>query len=219
MNDQATAPRVEDVLSVGTRVSWSAILAGTVLAMGIYFLLASLGAAVGLSAHSRMDPTALRTGAIGWAFATTLVALFIGGLVSSLFTVGENRVEAVMSGIIVWSLVFASFLLLGTAGIHGGFQAMQGIAAESARTGSWEAGAKAAGVSTEQINEWTRRQAGTDPEARNPQVTAEAATRIGWYAFAGTWLSMIAAAAGGCAGAGPRFRIVAAPKIVSGNLR
>ena len=215
MNDQATAPRVEDVLSVGTRVSWSAILAGTVLAMGVYFLLASLGAAVGLSAHSRMDPTTLRTGAIGWAFATTLSALFVGGLVSSLFTVGENRVEAVMSGIIVWSLVLASFLLLGAAGIHGGFQAMQGIASESARSGSWEAGAKAAGVSAEQIDEWTRKQT----ETRNPQVTAEAAARIGWYAFAGTWLSMLAAAAGACAGAGPRFRIVAAPRIVSGNIR
>src|SRR5919108_422939 len=82
-------PRAEDVVSVGTRVSWAAIFAGAVLALAIYFLLAILGGAVGVSVSDRVDPSKLRTGALIWAIVTTCAALFVGGVVTSQFTVGE----------------------------------------------------------------------------------------------------------------------------------
>ena len=44
-----TAPRAEDVLSVGTRISWGAILAGTFVALALQFLFGILGSAVGVS--------------------------------------------------------------------------------------------------------------------------------------------------------------------------
>jgi hypothetical protein len=223
MNEPVTSPRVEDVVSVGTRISWSAILAGTLLALGVYFLLGTLGGAVGLSTSDRMNPTNLQTAAIIWAFLITVAALFVGGLATSLFTVGENKIEAVMSGVIMWALLSALLLLLGAAGVRAGFNAMVGMAnaAQSASTQEWETGARAAGVSAEHIEDWRRKQAKTtDNTVLNPadqQALSRAATRISWYVFAGPWLSMLAAAAGACLGAGPTFRIVAVPRRAGGT--
>ena len=220
MNNLRSEPRVEDSLPVGSRVSWSAILAGTVLALAVFFLLASLGAAVGLSANDRMNPTTLQIGTIIWAFLTTLVALFIGGLVTSLYSVGENRVEAVVSGIIMWALLFALLLILGAVGIRAGFHSMQGMAtaAQTATNQNWENQARAAGVTPEQIEEWKHKQPSAAEksvqEAQHQQALSDAATRIGWYAFVGTWLSMLAAAGGALVGAGPTFRVVVVRKEV-----
>ena len=215
MNDSMAMPRVEDSVSVGTRISWGAILAGTVLALGVYFLLATLGGAVGLSTSDRMNPTTLQTGVIVWAFLTTIAALFVGGVVTSLYTVGEKKVEAVISGVIMWATLFAVLMVLGAAGIRAGFHSMEGMAssAQIASTTNWENGARAAGVSAEQVEEWKRKQPATPEkaaqDAQRQQAVADAATRISWYAFAGTWLSMLAAAGGALVGAGPTFRIVA----------
>jgi hypothetical protein len=214
MNDSATAPHLEDIASVGTRVSWGAILAGTALALGVYFLLATLGAAVGLSTSDKMNPATLQNGAIVWAFLTTIVALFIGGLVTSVFTAGENKMEAVMSGVITWAVLFAFLLILGAAGVRAGFHSMQVMAnnSQTAATQSWETAAREAGVPAEQIEDWRRKQPGSGDkaaqEARN-QEALHAVTRISWYTFAGTWLSMLAAAVGALIGAGPTFRVVA----------
>jgi hypothetical protein len=197
-----TAPRVEDLASVGTRVSWGAILAGTFLAIGVYFLLATLGGAVGLAVSDRTSPEALSTGAVAWAFVTTVAALFVGGLVTSLYTVGENKTEAVMSGIIMWATLFTLLLVLSGAGVRSGFSAM---AALDNPARGWEAAAREAGVPADQIETWRR--AAHDPQRQ--QATVDAAKRLGWYAFAGTWLSMLAAAGGALAGAGPTFRVVA----------
>lgn len=201
-----SAPRVEDLASVGTRISWGAILAGTFLAAGVYFLLATLGGAVGLSISDRMNPTALHPGVIGWAFVTTAAALFVGGLVTSLYTVGENKTEAVMSGIIMWALLFTLLLVLSGVGIRSGFNAMVAIGNS---TPGWEAAAREAGVPADQIETWRRTAAAAVQNPQNQQAVLDAAKRIGWYAFAGTWLSMLAAAAGALVGAGPTFRIVA----------
>ncbi len=215
MNNSGTEPRVEDLVSVGTRISWGAICAGTLLALAVYFLLATLGSAVGLSISDRMNPTNLQTGAVIWAFLTTIVALFLGGLVTSQFTAGENKTEAVVSGIIMWALLFTMLLVLGGAGIRAGFNAMQGMAnsALTPAASSWETAAREAGVPADQIEEWRRRQGESSDKAvqgsRNQQEVLDAATRISWYVFAGTWLSMLAAALGALVGAGPTFRLIA----------
>src|SRR5438552_18609519 len=107
MAEQLKTPRAEDILSVGTRISWGAILAGTVVAIALQFLFAVAGAAVGVSLSHRVDPANLRTGAILWSIVTTCVAIFVGGLVTSQFTVGENKMEAMLYGVIMWALVFA----------------------------------------------------------------------------------------------------------------
>jgi len=212
MTEFDTARRTDHEDSLGSRISWGAILAGCMTALGMYFLLTTLGAAVGLSISDRTNPSSLQTGAIAWAFVTTAAALFVGGVVTSMLTIGEDRIEAMLHGVIMWAVLFTMLLVLGTAGIHSGFNAMAASASQSGAIQNWERAAQDDGVTLAQIQEW-RRQTGaaprgnaTDPEDR--EAGKAAATRMTWYAFAGTWLSMIAGALGGLVGAGPTFRDV-----------
>jgi hypothetical protein len=198
--------RVEDLKSVGTRVSWGAICAGGMIALGMYFLLTTLAGAVGWSVTEHVQPANLQTAAIVWAFVTTIVALFVGGLVTSLLTAGEDKIEAVLYGVVMWALLVTAFLVLGAVGVRSGFHSMT-VMANNSQRGSvvqWEAGAREAGVPATQIDEWRRK--ANDPETQ--KLAADASARLTWYAFAGTWLSMIAAAAGAWVGAGPTFRVV-----------
>jgi hypothetical protein len=92
------------VLPVRGRISWGAVLAGAVIALTAYLVLAMLGFAVGLSLNERMSSTALGITAGVWAIVSMLIALFIGGFVCSRCTAGENKVEAAMGGIVVWGV-------------------------------------------------------------------------------------------------------------------
>src|SRR4051812_45177095 len=98
MATSTNVPQLEDVASVGSRISWGAILAGAMVALGMYFLLGTLAGAVGMSVSDRVDPSKLQTGVVVWTFVTTAVALFLGGLITSLLTAGENKVEAMLYG-------------------------------------------------------------------------------------------------------------------------
>jgi hypothetical protein len=221
MAEQVTTPRMEDLVSVGSRISWGAIAAGAVVALALQFLLAVLGGAVGLSISDRVDPTDLRTGAVVWAIVTVCAALFVGGMVTSQFTVGENKMEALLYGIIMWALLFALLLGLGAAGGRVGWNAMVRMAdlAHTASAQSWETAARNAGVRADQIDEWRRKMAGSadkkDGSAPTPEATSDAVTRITWYTFAGTWLSMLAAALGALVGAGPTFKLAATRETVA----
>lgn len=216
MAEQVTTPRAEDLVSVGSRISWGAILAGTMVALALQFLLAVLGGAVGVSISDRVDPGNLRTAAVIWAIVTTCAAVFVGGMVTSQFTVGENKWEAVLYGIIMWALLFALLLGLGAAGSRHGFNAMMGLTqAPAPTTAGWEAGALAAGVPATEIEEWRRKSSATREQTQTPQTTQtqaqpsdEDVKKVAWYVFAGTWISLLAAGAGALVGAGPTFRLV-----------
>src|SRR5688572_6232407 len=124
MADQSATPKMEDLVSVGSRISWGAIAAGAVVALAMQFLLGVLGAAVGVSVHDRVETENLQTAAAIWSIVTVCAALFVGGMVTSQFTVGENRTEAVLYGIIMWGLLYAALLALGAAGARTGFNAL-----------------------------------------------------------------------------------------------
>ena len=211
MTDTYTASRTETsglahsetLPFLGSRINWSGILGGAVLALGIYFLLAILSAAVGLSVSDRVHSRNLQMGALVWTIFVTAGAMFIGGVVTSFFIVGENKVEAILHGAIMWSVVSIFLLTLGTLGARSGFVAMM----DTNSGGNWESSARDAGVSSEQIEDWRRKSAGNiDTEDR--RAMKETATKAAWYAFAGTWISMLAAALGAIVGMGPTFRLV-----------
>jgi len=189
MTTSDNPPRVEDLASVGTRISWGAILAGVMIGLGIYFLLSTLGAAVGLSISDRVDPTKLEIGAVVWAFATTAVALFVGGVITTWFTAGENKTEAMVYGAVMWAVLVVALLHLGSTGVRTGFSAMTASAEHVYVTPAPDTG-------------------DATQDAENRRVAVAAATRLSWYAFCGTWLSMFAAVAGALVGAGPTFRVV-----------
>lgn len=190
MTNSNNAPGMEDLASVGTRISWGAILAGTMVALGMYFLLSTIAAAVGMSISDRLDPTKLETSAVVWAFLTTAAALFVGGVVTSVFTAGENKIEAVLYGAIMWAVLVVVLLHLGSAGVRTGFNAM------------------AASAHAVQVSPVTTDSGNATQDAENRRVALEAATRVTWYVVAGTWISMLAAVGGALVGAGPTFRIV-----------
>jgi len=217
------AIRAEDVLPVRSRVSWGAIFAGAMVALSLSFLLNLLGAALGFSISDRVRPETLGGAAAGWSIVVTVLALFIGGYVASQCSVGENRFEAALYGVILWGVLFSMLLWLMATGVRSGLSAMVGMAHANqvvtgdASSGGWEESARRAGVSQERIDQLKKdmptgdqaRRATEDPA--NQRAAAEAATRVTWWAFLGTLLSMLAAVAGAYVGAGPTFRLVGTP--------
>jgi uncharacterized membrane protein len=224
------AVRVEDLLPVRSRVSWGAIFAGAVVALALYFLLTLLGGAVGLSVGDRVRPQQLATGAAVWAVLVTVLSLFVGGYVTSQCSVGENKFESVLYGVILWGVLFGMLLWLMASGVRSGFNAVVGMSqaghavAGDVSAQDWEAAARKAGVPQERLDEWRAKAPDAAERARlaaedqqNQQAAADAVTRVTWWAFLGTVVSMLAAVAGSYVGAGPRFRLVAVPYLRARN--
>ena len=203
--------QAQDVLPVRSRVSFSAIFAGAVVALALSLLFHMLGLALGLSVINRVADNTLSTGALVWAIAMTLVALFAGGYVTSRCSVGETHTEAGIYGVIMWGVVFAMLLWLMTAGTRMGLTAIMGVANNANAERFSDADFRAAGFSEDQIASSrpqfdklrTRldnlpaelRSAAEDPRARS----------AAWWTFAGVLLSMLASVAGAVVGAGPEF--------------
>jgi len=213
----APAVRAEDLLPVRSRITWGPILAGAALALALYLLLALLGGALGLSISGQVRGENLATGAAVWAILTTVLCLFVGGFITSQFSVGENKLEAMVYGLVMWAVVFGALMWLTATGVRASFHAMVGVATAGAsvREEDWQEAARRAGISQDQIDQLRQRaqdapgdarRAAEDP--RNQQAASEAATRTAWWAFGGTLLSMIAAAVGALVGAGPTLRLV-----------
>ena len=97
---------VPDLMGVASRVSWSAIIAGTVVALSCFFALTLFFSALGIT----MTDVGVRDRAVGYgaliaAIATIIASLFIGGWVAAQMTVGENRQEALLYGVLTWGAV------------------------------------------------------------------------------------------------------------------
>jgi hypothetical protein len=195
----------KDVLPVGSRVSWGAILAGAVLALAVYFALSLLGVAIGLSVSRRVSGEQLGVGAAIYAIVALLVALFLGGYVASQATVGESRGEAVCYGVLVWGVTLLTAVWIASQGFDAGFG---GLLSQAGKTPTPDPGARSSLLSDEELRKvgltdqqiGSVRQAGESLRARvgRLDVTAEA-----WWSFFGVVLSMAAAVAGALTGAGP----------------
>jgi hypothetical protein len=97
---------------------WSAVLAGTVTAIGIYLLLAALGVGFGLATPRPVTDTHLVAtlsvgAAIGWSLYA-IIALSFGGWVAGVFSRCPR--SGLMNGVLVWSLTLIITLPLLVAG-------------------------------------------------------------------------------------------------------
>jgi len=216
-SSNVTSVRVEDLIPVGSRVSWGAVFAGAVVAMATYLVLSLLGGAIGMTVSDHFRGSTLATGAAVYAVVATVASLFLGGWVTSLCTVGENKCEAAIHGVIMWGVVVALIMWTVSTGMRGGFNAMVGISAFTRGTTAddWEAAARNAGVPQETINDWRTRAANAPAETRraasdpqNQQAALDYATHATWWTLLGTLASMLGAIAGALVGAGPTFRLV-----------
>lgn len=204
--------RTEDLMPVASRVSWGAIFAGGVMALATFLLLTLLGGSIGLSIRDEVTTETFGTSASIWAIASTIIALFVGGYITSQCTVGENAGESVVHGIIMWGVVFAFIVWMTIAGVRVGFSAMMGVASvgASAMEGvnqNWETLARQAGVPAERIEEWRQQAAATAQDPQSQEQAADVAMQASWWTLFGVMLSMVGAALGAYLGAGPRVRI------------
>ncbi|HJZ58176.1 MAG TPA: hypothetical protein VKE74_24755, partial [Gemmataceae bacterium] len=207
MANETQPVHYEDMVGVRSRISWGAVLGGTVLALACSLVLTFFFAAVGLSLRDTdIRADAIGTGAIVAAIVTIVVSLFVGGWATTQLTAGETRREAVIYGVITWAAVTAVALGMVGMNIRAGYFALVGSAliardAEPAPQQNWEQMLQNAGVSQatidaakKEFNPDRARAAANDPATR--ERAERAAVTAAWIGFAGTLLS-IAAAIGG----------------------
>ncbi|WP_122315241.1 hypothetical protein [Pseudomonas cichorii] len=101
------------------RISWSAVLAGVVLAMVVSLLLNLLGTAIG---SASIDPiqeanpmSGIGTGAGIWLVASSMISLFIGGWAAGRLA----QREGAFHGLLVWASVSLITMYLVTSAVTG----------------------------------------------------------------------------------------------------
>jgi hypothetical protein len=209
---ETNVAHTKDIIPIGSRVSWGAIFAGGVISLAAFLLLTLLGGSIGLSIADNVTADTFGTSASIWAICSTVIALFVGGYITSQCAVGENVGEAVIHGLIMWGVVFAFTVWLTAAGVRAGFNALIGVASvgTTAMQGageSWESMALKAGIPQERINE-LRQQSNKAQNTASTDQAADVAMRASWWTLFGVMLSMAAAAIGAYLGAGPRVRVL-----------
>lgn len=118
-----------------SRISWGAILAGTLTALAVALMLNLLGLGIGLTTIDPMteaDPLkGLGTGALIWMGISNLVALFVGGLVAGRMSGLPSNSDGGLHGFLSWALfaLISIFLITSTIGsmINGMSSAVSGL--------------------------------------------------------------------------------------------
>jgi hypothetical protein len=209
MADNVREVGIEDVAAVGSRVSWGAIFAGAVLALALFFVLSLLGGAIGLSLSDAASASSIGIGAGIWAILCLLISMFVGGFVATQCTVGETKAEAMIHGVVMWGVATAMILWMAMSGVGFGVNAtMQAAnAAGNASDQTWQRMAMAAGVSQEQIDQWTNQAANRADDADVQEAAQDTATQAAWWSLVGVVLSIAASIGGAVLGAGPDFQL------------
>jgi hypothetical protein len=102
------------------RIAWSAVIAGSLVALAVGLVLAILALGLGLGAVDVVSgedaESGAITGAVGvWWTVSAMLSLFVGGWVTGRIAGGPFVPGGVFLGILVWALVtLASFYLLTT---------------------------------------------------------------------------------------------------------
>ncbi|TVT39090.1 hypothetical protein FNT36_15615 [Hymenobacter setariae] len=124
------------------RISWGAILAGTVLALVIQLALSLLGLGVGLGTIdplTEQDPMAgIGIGAVVWWVVSMLVSLYLGASVAARLAGMPRPTDGLLHGLLTWSVVtlFTFYLLTTAVGrIIGGVTGVAGRALSGVGSG------------------------------------------------------------------------------------
>jgi hypothetical protein len=118
----------------GMRVSWGGVFGGVLVALGFLLLMTALGVAVGISAAQpgETEASTLGTGAGIWAAVSLLLALFIGGMVSTRIGAIFDGTTGFFEGALVWVVSVLLMLYFASSGVSmlagGAFQMIGGAA-------------------------------------------------------------------------------------------
>jgi hypothetical protein len=179
----------------GMKVSWGGILGGVLVALGVLVLLATLGVAVGITAvdPGSTDASKLGTGAGIWAGVSLLIALFVGGFVSTRIGATYDSQTAFFAGFLMWvvSIVLVAYMAAsGAASLTGG--AFQLFSSASPQTQE-----QAAATIQDKAQELQQKAPELQQKA---QEVKPQATKAAWITFGSLVLSLLAALIGSAAG-------------------
>jgi hypothetical protein len=125
-----------------TKITWSSIFAGLVVAIIMHFLLSLLGLGIGMAAIQPMQQNnpmeGLGIGAIIWWFLSILISVFSGGYVAGRWAGATKTSSRAFHGVLSWCLftIFSFYLLTTTiGGIIGGVGNILGQTLSLAGTG------------------------------------------------------------------------------------
>ncbi len=188
--------------SWASRMSWGAVVAGTLVALTVMAVLNILGFAVGAVALDMGAEAGFGIGAGIWWTVSALIGLFIGGWTAGHFSAADIRSDGLMHGVVTWSLfVIVSFLAVTTTigQVLGGAFGVIGQNLTSALVAlqpqeTLEATLAAQGMSPEAIAEME-----TTLAAAGDQATEALAIGTGW-AFVALLLGVLVCALGGSFG-------------------
>jgi len=199
-NSNGKKVEAHDLYSVGSRVSWGAIVAGAAVALALNAVLWLGGAALGITVNDKISTRTLTVMAAVWMLCSSLASLFVGGFVVSRLTAREDCGEAILYGVILWGFMFALTLALSATGVAVGTQ-MANFAVNASDT---SIGRNTANMNQAQIDDMQARIRREREEhgGLSPQAAA-------WWAFASLVLSVGAAVGGSWLGSGPDFFLVA----------
>jgi|SRR2546423_7238681 hypothetical protein len=174
----------------GMRVSWGGIFGGVLVAVGLLLLLAALGVAVGITAvdPAQAELSKVGTGAAIWAGVSLLLALFVGGLVSTRIGATFDGSTGFFSGFLVWvvSLLLVAYLAASGVGslASGAFSLMGGAQEVVAQVG-------------DKAQEMSQNLPALQQKAQEAKPQA---SRAAWVTFGALLLSLAAAVLGALAG-------------------
>lgn len=183
----------------GMRVSWGGVWGGVLAAVGLLLLLGALGVAVGITAVQPGSTDAATAGSAAaiWACASLLVALFVGGLVSTRAGAIHDRATGFWEGFLVWivSLILLAWLATsGMTSIATGAMQVMGVASQAATPVDPAAAVEA-------LRERVQSAAGDAQALTQRAVEAQpVASKVAWIAFGALLLSLVAAIGGALAG-------------------
>lgn len=180
------------VISLPSRISARAIIAGVVVALAIDVFMMAFGAAIGLSAFKATPgvPRGVAIWGVIWFFITVLTGGFFGGWVAAASSGLTRQRDGILHGFVTWAAatVLATMMFFGA--IAGAGQ-MAAQAAPALTGGEQTQGAPATPSVT----------------PRNEQAAANYAGLGAWALFLGLGLACGGSIIGGAVGAGLEKRV------------
>jgi hypothetical protein len=116
--------------ATAVRISWGAVIAGSLLTLALMFMFNLLGFSLGLSqihpeyGEESASAGSLATGAAVWIMVSNLIALFIGGWVAAYFAGIPQETDGLLHGLMVWAvsgIVTVLFVMSGVGRLMSGF--------------------------------------------------------------------------------------------------
>jgi len=185
-------------MSVGSRVSWQAILAGLAVTFTVYMCLTLFAVAIGVSTMDYVHSRTFTISAAIVGLVSLLAALFLGGNVATRLSTRETHGEAVIYGVLLWAACFFVVVVTGT-NLGGNFSQMSAatrapvVEVRTADRPASDAAAKAEAKADE-----VRARSEALVSDMNPAALA-------WWSFGVMVLSILAAIGGALSGAGPEL--------------